>query len=672
MSFIGEQFVSPDGFGQIVNGRRYYFLGHHGEPCYAILCFFEEETRKVYLETMSSGKFEEAIESKVLKVAENQVTLPPWLDKLEGVDLSQLDKNRAKKIKKKYKNTVKERYAYIKSLIKKEKQIFSSPDPEMKMNEIIRKSNNPGNVTRIRLWFLCYLCFGRTKWCLVPSWVNCGHWEREGKKITKKIGKPSRIKGKNSGHNVDKNMREHIYAGYRKYGKSGVKLTSIYVDSMSNIFTCKVRQVDENKKEIYHPNNEPFPSEDQFRYWVYKEFGKDKVQEKLYGKTRTRNRKRSSKGKFTEYITNLLEKVEADAYYVKEVPKGVRDGEMMPPLSVVKIRDVLSGNSVGVGFAIGAERKDAYLMALFCMAISKTQFCRYFGMEDAAGWDTIGLPTWLTVDRGPGDIRELFEGEEALIPIRELSPSYEGQSKAVVESGHPRYTKLEGKPTFIESNLTYIELMQREIRRCIAENEKSDISSRLTPKMKKEIPIYNPLNLWKYFDKRYRTCAHSISFDTAVRLFLPKIKFTIHEDGLYIYGNWYKSEELMKTGICENVISDGRSKIDVYVISGALRQAWVNINNKLIQINAMAPIRVDGKELFLPLEELRLIAEIDKDVKSELKAHRLAIEMESRENFKSSTGKGWDSGKRRPGTSKRSKRASNSEYLDLKTLMNGK
>ncbi|GAO91529.1 hypothetical protein PSA5_02450 [Pseudomonas syringae pv. actinidiae] len=97
-----------------------------------------------------------------------------------------------------------------------------------------------------------------------------------------------------------------------------------------------------------------------------------------------------------------------------------------------------SGAVVALGFARGHETMEAYRMALFCMAIGKEKFAELFGGTLKAGdWSSVGLSKAFVFDRGPAAAMNCEDAIDWLSRL-ELTPTHSGQSKASVESSHPR------------------------------------------------------------------------------------------------------------------------------------------------------------------------------------------------------------------------------------------
>ncbi len=495
----------------------------------------------------------------------------------------------------------------------------------------------------------------------MPAFCNCGRGERQ-EKISPKLGRPS-YKGKNSGFRMTKELKQQTYNAYDKFKKPGAFLTSIFSEAMLKTYKCKTHKVDD-KLEFFHPLGQPFPTFDQFRYSIHNKYGIKNVQKYLYGETRSRTKKTASKGSFSEQTSNLLEKIEGDAYYLKEVPRGPFHNEVMPPLAVVRLRDYLTGYICGIGFSFGNERAEAYKMALFSMAISKTQFCALFGIKISKDdWPGQGLSPLLSIDRGPGASKDLISDFEEKILITELAPSYQGQSKAIIESSHPKDIKFEGAPKWIKSNLNYVELAKREIYRTIRDNNRINISQKMTPETAELLPT--PISLWNFYDQRYRTDAIPMNFNAAITNLLTTINLSVKENGVYIEGQRYDSDKLKESGLCERVINQGVYQIKGYTLGVIARKVWVEFKGALIEVDLFFNIKTHDSQSDLSLPMLTEINTIRKNKRNELREHRLAMDAEAKDNFEIETGKSWNSGTLSKGRPKRGNASARSEYCNL-------
>lgn len=668
MSYIGQQLVAPNGFRNLSKSDIYYYVARNKKTAKVLLCYFMEKPEVKYL-WIGLREFEEGLVNDQIVKVQKPNEYPPWLAVMEGKDPSVIDTLRKNKVKKSNEERVGERYKKIEPLLVKKEIIIESDNPFILIDRYARNCNPTINQKSLRCWFFTYICFGLSKWSLTPAFPNCGTSSRKDE--GGKLGRHHR-KGKNYGYRMSDVIKETMYAGYSKNKALGRTLKEVYELTVYNEFKCKSRREGENNiAEIYQPGGNPFPSLNQFKYAIDQKIGVKQRQKDLYGETRTRTRLTASKGSYTEYVTHLMERVEADAYYLKERPRGPIDGEPMPPLCVVRIREYLSGYIVGTGFSYGSERAEAYRMALFSMAVSKEYFCSLFGLNiNESQWPGIGVPPWLSIDRGPGASKDLIAEFEEKIPLTELAPSYQGQSKAVVESSHPKDLKIEGAPVYKKSNLNYVEMIKRELLRSIKDNETVDVSGRLSPKMINVFPT--PINVWNYYDDRFRTDAKPMKFSVAVKNLLVPVTLTLQEDGAYLFGQRYSSDALKESELCEKVIMKGRYEINGYTLGVVARKIWIEYKNKLIEIGIQFNIRTKDSEKYLSIPELEKLDEIRKKHQTQLKDHRVGIELESIDKFESETGKNWYSGSKVRGRISRNSKKSKAEFQDVMSVVQGK
>ncbi|MCP3728654.1 hypothetical protein M3I53_37170 [Paraburkholderia sp. CNPSo 3272] len=508
--------------------------------------------------------------------------------------------------------------------------------------------------TRFRTWVLTYLCFGRNIWALFPPFHRSGCWSRE-ERAKQKQGPPSKAYGKGYGHKMTRKMSEQCEKAYDDFRLQGKPLTHIYADTLTNVFGCKVITRSSRVKEFFHPQGEPFPSYRQFQYAVYEAYGIEAVQINRWGSVRHRRRQAPSQGRFSEDVAYLLEIVEFDGYFTKERPRGYLDGNPLPPLCVVKARDMLSGANVGIGFSFGAERMSAYRMALFSMAVPNDYFCRLWGIElEPDTWVTIGLPPHYKVDRGPGSSENVIASDAARPPIRDMTPGYSGQAKATVESSHPRNVKFEGEPHYVASNLTPVELARREIHRHIGYNHTADMSARMPMDRELTYVLPTPHELWKYYAGNLRTVGIPMSIPDAVRTFLTPVTMIVKKDGVYLDDRKYDSKDLRACGLLNRVARRHESMpVGGYMLDLCLRYVWIEVDHKILELAAQLPIRGDEETLYVSIAESNEWASARAQVNSMFRVHELAALAESRAAFETETGKSWDSGTRKPGRVKK-------------------
>ncbi len=666
---IGVQFHAPQGFQQFRQGEVYHFLKNDLKKNKVHTVFFEYNDKSnsgpmAHLITVEGDEFELASASGAIQLSKKQSILPPWLREYEdeGFDLAILDNSRSKPIKLHAARTT-DRLLQITGALGEIDEILSADNPVLEINRRARRCKPKQNETRFRLWLLTYLCFGRNQWALTPAYNNVGRWDRHRFK-GKKYGRPNHAHGPGYGHAMTPELGEKCLLGYYKYAGLGITMRRIYREAMNAVFKCKTRANQAGQEHFYHPRGEAFPSYYQFRYRILKDLGIEKVQRSLYGEVRHRSRLVHSEGSFAESVANLLEKVEADGYYTNDRPKGYIDGSSLPPLCCVTSRDVLSGTILGIGFAFGKEQANAYRMMQFCMAVPKDFFCALFGISlKFEEWPCQGLSSHMIMDRGPGAKRDLIQDRQRRLPIREITPSWAAQSKAMVESSHERETQTEGQPHYRQSELTPVQMARREILRAVKFNHVADMSGRFQPDGGMAYLPPTPIALWNYYSARFRTDAQMISIEDAVRTFLTPVTFDLRKDGVWLGEQRYVSAELKESGVLSKLArsSQTATKINGYMLDMCVRHVWVELDGRLLMLDAKLRHRDDEEKLFISYAECQQWSEARRKVASAFREHQHAAALKYEQRFEDCVGKKWHAGRRTSGKPKRNAAARREE-----------
>ena len=378
------------------------------------------------------------------------------------------------------------------------------------------------------------------------------------------------------------------------------------------------------------------PTINQFRYWAKVEIGADQIYRDRFGRERSRNRQEKQKGGYSEECANLMEVVERDAYFMREIPRGIECKHQVR-VCVVHIVDRVCSGIVGIGFSHGGEKAEAYRMAEFCAAIDKSIYCRLMGVEDfdQDDWPMIGIPPDTVTDRGPGskeNIQSVFA---------ELTPSYSPQSKPTVESSNPKDDKISGKPVFIDSELTTIELMRMAIRNAIEHNATRNIGDKIPNRMIETRLLTTPSGLWREMDSISRNNAMLMSFESAVRTYLNRGVASVIDIGLKHRGQPYFSTGLLETELLNRI----GSEVEVYYMPMNLRQIWVETEDGLLEVRAILAFQDSEDQLYVTELEAVELSGIRNELQSKLREHKAAVAVQHEIASKNATGgKG-----RRPG-----------------------
>jgi hypothetical protein len=654
---IGAEIIAPNGFGQLRQGVPHHFLTNDPKTSRVVLVRFNwigKGHPSAHLISMPRDEFESGLSRSSIVPVASQTTLPPWLKSLQGVNLAALDAQRLN-AKQTHLQRIESRLMLIMPALENLPSILSAEAIEGEINTYARRTKPQQNESRFRLWFLTYLCFGQNIWALLPPFHLAGRWDREIK-TRKKQGAPSKAFGREYGHRINRELAERCVKAYSKFNALGITMSKLYAIAMLKEFGCKTLTGPSGMLEYYNPEGNPFPSERQFRYHIGKLLGIQNVQKNRYGSARHRRQLSSIKGKFSADVSNLMEKVEADGYYTSEKPRGYIEGSVLPPLCVVTVRDMLSGMKLGIGFSFGKESGTAYKMMLFSMAVPKEYFCKLWAVQLEPGdWPSEGLSPHLKVDRGPGASQSLIEIKAARPTIRNIAPSWSGQSKATVESSHPRDVKFEGEPSYIASQLTPVELAKREIYALILYNQSANMSARMGIDRELAFTAPTPLALWRHYDARLRHSGWPMSIDDAVRAFLTPIRLTAKKDGIYLEDRLFHSLELRECGLLDRIARGNETEVFVqgYMLDLCIRHVWAEVDGKILLLDAQLIIREDDELLSISFAELKQWKEARATVNSAFTVHQSAATSEFRGRFERDTKKTWDAGSRKPGRAKR-------------------
>lgn len=671
--YCGSQLMAPQGWQALRAGETYHFLRSRSEK--TLLLKFSgsrQQKPKVQLICLARGEFEAAIEDGAIVACPKQLKLPPWLQAFEDVDLSQLDVLRPK-AKQSNASRVENRLLLLLPALERVDEILEARHPNQMLNTIARNCHPVQNETRFRLWFYTYLCFGRNAWALLPPFHNIGHHDRFAYPNSKQ-GRNNNAYGKHYGFGCRQEVVDACIRGWLRHSGPKRTMCSIYERTMISEFGCETTVTPQGTKDFIQPDGSPFPTYWQFRYRVLRKLGLTAVQLTLYGAVRHRARLAASKGQFSAAVANLVERVDADAYNTAERPRGFMEGSTLPALSVVTACDWLSGLKVGIGFAFGAERTSAYLAMLFSMAVPKDFLCALYGIViDPKQWPSVGLPGFLSLDRGPGASKRLLEELQSKLPIREIVPSWAAQSKAIVESSHPREVRLEGAPHYLQSDLTPVQLAKQEIYRLLNYNQVADVSERFQPIGSLALVPPNPLSLWNYYDRKFRNDSMPISIADAVRAFLIPVELKVTEEGVWLYEQCYVSDELKETGLLDKIKRSPRTVVPIkgYLLEMCVRYLWVEYEGRLLLLSAQLRLRDDEDLLFLSFEELKQWSEARKVVRSAFRPHQHAATVETMMAFEKNVGKPWDARQFRSGKPKKDA-TSKREFDEARKYLSGK
>lgn len=659
--YVGIQFEAPDGYGTFRKGVRYYFAGDRSDGT-VLIAWFERNKNvwRVHLMMPTRSDFEAAIVGKApkLKRLREQFGLPPWLEKNEGLNFDELEARRYASKKQTYREQAEKRLFSITPALERALCILDSKDPLCAIAKTRKELEDPSSshAHRLQVWFFAYLLHGQDIWALKkPTLAYAGTWSRrDDEHRDTKFGRPP-LEGNCFGWSSAL-IREQILKSYLDRCALGKTMVEIHRSAMIEDFGCKVTQIN-GTCEYMHPANKPFPSYGQFRSVVVDELGLFNVQTKLFGAPRIRQKAIVDEGNTTQQYSNILEGLEVDAFYT-ERPTSIFSGDPAEKLAVARAICVATGAVVGVGFSLGAETGEAYRSMLFCMTVPKDYIESLYGLPvGGLNWIMQGLPPNFISDRGPAGFRKLAESLQQAFPIKSIVGSYEGQSKPSVESGHPRDVQTEGAPSYVQSDLNVVQMAQREVSRAAHDNHTSSIYPRLSDQaihdFCREGRVATPHHLWQYLDERGRSSARRLSLHDAVRAFWTPIPVVVDRHGVRHRHRHYSSPTFRDTGAHRRLVAQNTVELTGYILSLVVICIWVEVDGRLIQVDAVPGSRIDREDMIIPEDELEKTERALASLKSRTRTSTGAAAAKAEADFAAATGKAWDAGRRVFGKPKR-------------------
>ena len=399
---------------------------------------------------------------------------------------------------------------------------------------------------------------------------------------------------------------------------------------------------------LVHPKGEKFPTENEYAYHVTLEFGRDEIKVQRIGPRMVREKKIFSEGAYTENLSNVMEVGEYDPYHCAELPK-LPDGSADPglPLIVNRIRDSVSGSGVAISFEMGAESEAGLNAAKFFAYLPKVLACSLFGVGiTEQEFPMMGMPLKLVMDKGPGAATMNNQpANEPPTSMPELTPTRSGQSKAIVETANPKRPHNNEGTQYIQSNLTSGELMRRELRLMIRENNTRDMSNRLADSWLKDLDVATPTAVYNEFARRGRNDAQQLPFEDAVRTLLVPVDISAYFDRIEWLGKRYRSKSLEATGFFRRIAKRQRVDLSAYHLLGCTRYLWLDYRGVIHWLELQLVVDHGTAEAHKTVDELEEAQRQRKRLKKNLTKHRQGVRAAAEEDFEAENGKAWTSGR---------------------------
>ncbi|MES2884200.1 MAG: hypothetical protein V4709_05315 [Pseudomonadota bacterium] len=661
---IGSQLLCTKSVGSLQTDNEYYFAGLRPSLSALLVRFYKpDKVWKVQTLEVGAEDFNRYLQDGLVKVHEEQRTLPIWLHPVEGINFDEIENLRYKNKKHSYREIVEGRLNWVSEAADNYTIVLASPNLGKELAAFRKKRGKGINRSRFTLWFWSFFLHGKNRWAVMPPFHLCGTWKRDAEAHRhKKFGRPSLV---DSEFTAPSHLTADLSVkGFLKYSGKIKTLVEIHDLTLRKVFKAKSIKTENGGHRYFHPENKPFPSLQQFVYQIIQKLGEHAYLKKLYSAKHLRRHALRGQGSFLNAHLNVLDSLLTDAFTVEQVPLGLAEEGVAELLYCCRGRCGTTGSIVGVGFSLGAEKGEAYRSMLFCCVAPRDVIARVYGIpeKELSAWIARGLSSAYVSDRGGGaSVRPDGEGGDFAFSRGEIIPSRDGQGNALVESSHPRDRKLEGHEGRPASKLNVIQLIKQEIFRAILQNESMDVTDRLSSEAVKyfvdEKLVPTPHNFWKYLEDRHCTNSVEMGLDQAVRTFAKKVIFKLSDGGVLLHGRLYSAPELISSTFYRKAPAD--QTVTGYIIPCSIRVAWIEVEGRLIELSAQSKLRSQDESLQSTADELVDDEQRRKKLKSLARKQSGAVKGYFKEVFEQETGQEWIDNQKTP-AGKQTPRAKNS------------
>lgn len=187
------------------------------------------------------------------------------------------------------------------------------------------------------------------------------------------------------------------------------------------------------------------------------------------------------------------------------------------------------------------------------------------------------------------------------------------------------------------------------------DNESFDVSERIPAAWLGSIQRATPLALMNEYSKRGRSDCIQISFDTAVRSFLPRVPVHATKDGIFLGGRLYVSRDLQATGFFRRIPGSRQLQTSAYHLRGCVSAIWLEHKGKLFELSFVPKVNDGVEEACLDIFGLDQTVARRKELRRQLDPHRDAVQADMDQRSISDTGHPIDYATRKPGRIKRTR-----------------
>jgi len=398
---------------------------------------------------------------------------------------------------------------------------------------------------------------GQTVNALIPGYKNSGAKGKKRQAKENKLGRPREITS-GIGALIDSSVQRLFRIVIERYLLSDKKTSLPYAHrKFKSIFQTHNPSVTETE----------IPTFWQMRHFYRQEYNQSEVIQKRATKIEYEKDIRPLVSTTNTGVLGPGSRFEIDATIadIYLVSNSERRNIIGRPTVYIVI-DVFSRMVVGIYVGMESPSYVAAMQALSNTMTDKVKYCKSFGIEiEYEDWPVAGLPDALLADRG-----ELFgyqiESLESNFSVRiENTPPYRGDAKGIVE----RYFKTlqakfkpyapgivvgttvkkrGGNDYRLDAKLNIDEFTEIILASVLYHNRYHTMT-----KYDRDIDIptdleMTPLSLWRWGTQNRTGKLRSVSVDAITIALMPRVKATISNLGIRVFGAYYTCQEIIKHG----------------------------------------------------------------------------------------------------------------------------
>lgn len=252
----------------------------------------------------------------------------------------------------------------------------------------------------------------------------------------------------------------------------------------------------------------------------------------------------------------------ADIYLVSDKDRN----QIVGRPTIYFVIDVYSRLVAGLYVGFSSPSYVSAIQALTMACKDKVQFCKSFGIEiDESEWPAFGLPDAILADRGElmgHQIETIIDGFGVRI---ENAPPRRGDAKGIVERAFRTVQekfkpycpgivqgslvkKNGGKDYRLEASLTITEFMQVILKIVLHHNNYKQLSTYDPDEYFPASIPWVPKNIWNWGLQNKSGMLRAADAELFRIGTLPRVKATMSEKGLKVWGVYYTSQEILNSG----------------------------------------------------------------------------------------------------------------------------